>query len=1126
MIDPPPAHASEREIFLRAAELEDPEQRLVFLEQACRGDKGLRAAVDSLLESHHDDGFLETPAVRCRAGTPAGIFGEGIRGLPAQIGRYRPLREIGEGGCGVVYLAEQIEPIRRTVALKVIRPGMDTRGVIARFEAERQALALMDHPNIARVLDAGATDSGRPFFVMEFVHGTRITDFCETEGLGIEARLRLFLQVCQGIEHAHQKGVIHRDIKPSNLLVSAQGAEPVAKVIDFGVAKATRPSFLEQTVSTQTQILIGTPAYMSPEQAEPGFAELDARADVYSLGVVLYELLTSSTPFDLQTLAAVSPGELRRHLLEADAQPPSARLRAQATEARPDEARRHNLKKAAAQSSGELDWVVLRALEKDRARRYASAGDLAADLERYLRQEPVRARPPSLSYRLHKFANRNRQAVAWTAMVLLVILVAATMVDRQSRRARDAETQVEQVRGQEELLRKSFAQQAGRADEGRRLARLSEYVVDINLAHQSLANGNLAGAVLLLEKQRPQPLAADLRGFEWRYLRRLSQGDEHRAVGEGAGSVLALAWSQDRRLVAVGQSDRVVILEEQSGAVAAELSGGAFSVAFEVVGGQFIAADRDLIRVWRTNNWSLETTLWNCSAPIATAGRARLLAASSREGISLWDTEYRRELRRLPGTFGRMALSGDGERIVAGTAEGLAVFATRTGEKLAGLEGSERLWGGPGGRGQLLAFAPDGKTVVAALNSRSAPEPFSVGVWDAGSGRRVTTLPEEPGRVEHASAITGLAFAPDGQTLASSSWDHSVRLWDMATRQCRAAFRGSLAEVWAITFSPDGQSVVSGGKDGQVLAWPVHPKRKATSIPGDWIPLGFSGDGSKLAAYHTGGALSFFDPTTLEPTARMEMQASPRLNPFGGGPPVAVSTDLTRVAEARRDGTLALWHPDHRAAKAEELSVPRETESLALSPSGRVVLAGGYRHPLEWFEPERGKEPVLTLEGDRALFSGDGESIAEFTRDRRVRIWTTSAREVRQVLQIPASPGFCSALSWDGALLATTSDIRDPSNVIFIWDTRAGKLLATGIGHKQAISSVAFSPDGRTLASSSGDGTLKFWNIPTGTEMLSLAQIGSTQRNLLFSPDGRWLAMRSSSNEGSELRLLEAPPRL
>jgi len=1120
---PLPEAPTEREIFLRALELEDPEQRMIYLERACRGDRSLRTAVEALLEGTDHDHFLETPAVRPRVPLSAPEWLAGPHCIPTQIGRYRPVREIGEGGCGVVYLAEQLEPIRRTVALKVIRPGMDTRGVIARFEAERQALALMDHPNIARVLDAGATDSGRPYFVMEFVEGTRITDYCEGRGLSVAERLQLFVQVCRGVEHAHQKGVIHRDLKPSNLLVAAPGGEPVAKVIDFGVAKATRPSFLEQTVSTRTQVFIGTPAYTSPEQASANLAELDARADIYSLGVVLYEMLTGTTPFDPKELVGVPPEELRRHLLEADPVPPSVRLCALARNPQLSPERSAWLRKAASQVAGALDWVVLKALEKDRGRRYPSADALAADLTRFLNHEPVQARPPSLAYRLQKFGRRHRPALAWTGLVMLVIAISAAVVGRQSQRALEAETQVEQARGQGELLRRSFVQQTGRANEGRRLARLNEYVVDINLAHQSLANGNFAGAILRLEKQRPGPRDSDLRGFEWRYLRRLSQGDEHHLFAAGFGPVLDLAWSPDRRLTAVGQFDRVIVLSDGGTVVAAELMGGAFAVAFEGTGQHLLAVDRDLVRVWRTSDWSLETTLWSSAEAIAAAGEAPLVATSSRGGgVQLWETESWRERRQIPGTSGRVSLTADGQRLVTSTREGMAVFATDTGERLALLERSS----GPGERGprnEPLAISPDGKTVVAALNARGSPEPFSIGVWDATTGRRLTTLPEEPGRVEHTSAITDLAFAPDGKTLATSSWDHSVRLWDLASRLCRATYRGSLAEVWAIAFSPDGQQVLSGGKDGELLQWPAQPKRPATAIPGDWIPLGFSPDGAKLVAYHTGGALSMFNPATLEPTARIEVQPSRRMGWFAG-PPIAISTDFTRVAEARGSGRLALWHPENRAVAPEELHLSTPAEVLALSPSGRILLAGGFRHPLEWFEPEESREPVLTLDGEWAIFSGDGESIAEFTRDRRVRLWQASSRQVLHEFKLPDGAGFSAALSWDGSVLATASDMRDSSNTIYLWDAGQGRLLGTCIGHKQAISSVAFAPDGRTLASSSGDGALKFWQVPTGTEMLSLARIGANQRRLVFSPDGRWLAMQSSTSDGSELRLLEAPP--
>ncbi len=352
-----------------------------------------------------------------------------------RIGRYKLLEKIGEGGCGVVYMAEQEEPIRRRVALKVIKPGMDTREVIARFEAERQALALMEHPNIARVFDGGATDAGRPYFVMELVRGLRITDYCDQKNLSTRQRLDLFMQVCQAVQHAHQKGIIHRDLKPSNILVTVNDGVPVPKVIDFGIAKATGPALTDKTFFTRFQQIIGTPAYMSPEQAEMTSVDIDTRSDIYSLGVLLYELLTGRTPFDTRELLRIGMEELLRTIREREPVRPSARLSTLAAEERTTVAQRRQTDPPRLINliRGDLDWIVMKCLEKERARRYDTANELAADLKRHLNTEPVLARPPSVTYKFQKTVRRNRRALAATVAVMFVLSLGASLVPWQQR---------------------------------------------------------------------------------------------------------------------------------------------------------------------------------------------------------------------------------------------------------------------------------------------------------------------------------------------------------------------------------------------------------------------------------------------------------------------------------------------------------------------------------------------------------------------------------------------------------------------------------------------------------------------------------------------------------------------
>jgi hypothetical protein len=366
----------------------------------------------------------------------------------SRIGRYKLLQKLGEGGCGVVYMAEQTEPVRRRVALKVIKLGMDTRQVIGRFEAERQALALMDHPNIARVLDAGTTERGRPYFVMELVKGIRLTEYCDQNQLSTRERLKLFIQVCQAIQHAHQKGIIHRDIKPSNILVTLHDGVPVPKVIDFGIAKAVEQPLTEKTVFTALGQFMGTPAYMSPEQAEFSGLDIDTRSDIYALGVLLYELLTGRTPFDAKELLQSGLDEMRRRIREEEPMRPSTRLStlANADLTQVAQQRQAEPGKLSRFLRGDLDWIVMKCLEKDRRRRYETANGVAMDLQRHLNNEPVVACPPSVGYRVRKMVRRNKLAVAamtGIAVALVFGLGLSTWLWLRERRAHDVAMEAE-----------------------------------------------------------------------------------------------------------------------------------------------------------------------------------------------------------------------------------------------------------------------------------------------------------------------------------------------------------------------------------------------------------------------------------------------------------------------------------------------------------------------------------------------------------------------------------------------------------------------------------------------------------------------------------------------------------
>ena len=530
------AKPSEETLFEAVSQL-PAEKRGAYLAGACGADAALRERLEILLRAHdRASNFMTEPAAPAIP-RKAGLHIPLSERLGDQIGPYKLLQQLGEGGCGVVYMAQQEEPVRRLVALKVIKLGMDTKSVIARFEAERRALAMMDHPNIAKVLDAGTTETGRPFFVMELVRGIRITDYCDQNNLATNQRLELFIQVCQAVQHAHQKGIIHRDLKPSNILVTVNdpGSAGVPKVIDFGIAKATQGRLTNQTVFTAFEQFIGTPAYMSPEQAMMTNLDIDTRSDIYSLGVLLYELLTGKTPFETQELLAAGLEEMRRTICEKEPPRPSTRLSTMlkgelATTAKAHQAEAPKLIRLV---RGDLDWIVMKCLEKDRNRRYETANGLAADLKRHLTNEPVVARPPSAAYRLQKAIRRNKLAFMAGVAVAASLVVGIGISTWQAKEAQQARLEAEH----------------------------QLYAAKMNLAQQAWDQNNIGQLRQLLEETQDSPY----RGFEWYYW----QARTHLAWKTLRGhldKVTSVAFSPDGQRIVTGSWDHTAkVWEAASG---------------------------------------------------------------------------------------------------------------------------------------------------------------------------------------------------------------------------------------------------------------------------------------------------------------------------------------------------------------------------------------------------------------------------------------------------------------------------------------------------------------------------------------------------------------------------------
>ena len=546
-------------VFESAIKLATPQERAAYVRGACGEDPALRQQVESLIQAHDEvGGFMLTDP------------GETVITIPDRplsekegtcIGRYKLLQRIGEGGMGVIYMAEQTEPVTRKVALKIIKLGLDTKSVIARFEAERQALAMMDHPNIAKVFDAGSTETGRPYFVMELVKGVPINQYCDKNHLPTKERLQLFIAVCQAIHHAHQKGVIHRDIKPSNILVTLHDGRPVPKVIDFGIAKATHQKLTEKTLFTHFAQMIGTPAYMSPEQAEMSGLDVDTRTDVYSLGVLLYELLTGTTPFPEKELLSKGYGEMQRIIAEQEPERPSLRVSTFVGEQQTIVAKNRSTERLSLQRQikGDLDWIVMKALDKDRTHRYDTPNNLAADIERHLSDEPVLAAQPTFLYQLGKLYRRHQVALATAACFALLLLVSAGVAAAQAIKNKSLFTAAEEARlkemtakQRESELRRIAETERGKAEVERDRSQRFLYTANMNLAKRAWDEANVGRTVDLLDQHRPEPGRPDMRNFEWFYLDRLCHADLLTLKGH-TNWVRSVAFSPDgKRLVSAG----------------------------------------------------------------------------------------------------------------------------------------------------------------------------------------------------------------------------------------------------------------------------------------------------------------------------------------------------------------------------------------------------------------------------------------------------------------------------------------------------------------------------------------------------------------------------------------------
>ncbi len=1147
-----------KEAFLQLAGADSTQMRDTLLRQLQTEDPQLADEVRALLKASEAGNVIEqicglvpNPLLARTDISEEGPSHEAVARSLAGIGEkpgtvlgpYKLLEQIGEGGMGTVFHAQQSKPIRRKVALKIIKPGMDTGQVVARFEAERQALALMDHPNIAKVLDAGATEQGRPYFVMELVKGIPITDYCNREKLDTDRRLKLFIDVCHGVQHAHQKGIIHRDLKPSNILITLHDGKPVVKIIDFGIAKAIDQELTERTLFTQMSQMIGTPLYMSPEQAEVSGLDIDTRSDVYSLGVLLYELLTGTTPFDRESMKKVGIDEIRRMIRETEPPRPSQRfstLKAGAV-ATSGSTQSRDLKRSQLELQGELDWIVMKALEKERNRRYESASAFAADVERYLSDEPVQACPPTLTYQLQKFTKRNRGLLT-TASLLLVTMIGGTAVSlwyaakasEAAEHAKAAQTDAEEhadnannLAIKAELAAKETLKSNVRENAQRQRAEQALYLSDVRLAASHIESGSHSEAFDSLLRQYPKDAETDFRSWEWYYL--LDQENQSLLSWQAHESYIAsIDWSPDGKRIATASGDGSAAIwdAETGGEVHRFLDGATLKngVNWHPKSHQLAfgsASNESVVRIWNEESDTVEIldantgSVWNVSW---NHDGSRMAVGAIPEGDAKLNRDYRNFViwsrvdgqwriharTKIPFNITSTVWNFD-DSLVAVACEGgyVDIYESETLKLVHQTPHTDLRTAHWHPSRNLLAFGTRaGECVIFNAEEFTEQTRFSA----------------------HNSDLRHVQWSDNGERLASCGVDGFVKIWNTGDWSLTNTFSGHSGIVKEVSWHPDSERIASAGFDGVVNIWRVTHRKQHFELDSPAVEMGnhfawttddlirtISGPASVVdrdprtgkiertidllnasrswglrgrnvaLSAHKEGAQTKLDLLTID--AKNDVtEVIPGIRFEGEFGPNCISQDSTKIALSlgwdARTIVFDLTTETERRLGAENFIAVKQ---MVWAPDGKVIaIVGG------GVESDDGGPKYAGW-----LHLVDPASGADISHTRVGR-----HRELG------------SAVAWSPDSQRIVVATRDGTCEIF--DSQRQRRLVSRQIHRAGVTSLSWHPDGARIASAGDDQTVKIWDSMSGETILILP-VNDAVSHVEWSPDGKMLAAQEKS---------------